>query len=110
MPIWHKTLQERFSTLPTFQQILMVANELNRAQNMLTIPQEYHNALERALELTDFISADKRWSTKLKELRRAREVMAMLYNNTEPQSTIVLQKCFIQLDSKTWKYMNGMGT
>jgi hypothetical protein len=107
VPIWHKTLKERFATLPTFQQTLMVANELNRAQNMLTVPQEYHNAMERALELTDFISTDKRWIHKLAELRRARETMAMLYAASVPQSTEILQKCFVQLDASAWKYING---
>lgn len=107
MPIWHKTLQKRFPTLPPFQQVLMVANELNRAQNMLNVPLEYHNAMERALELTDFMSADKRWAPKLYELRRAREIMAMLYSNLTPQPTTVLQNCLIQLDVAAWKYLNG---
>ena len=108
MPVWHKSLRDRFPTLPTFQQIIMVANELNRAQNMISVPLEYKNALERALELTDFLSADPRWSSKLKEVRRAREMMAMLYSNPQPGDTRVLQKCLIQLDCDAWKFMNGI--
>ncbi|MBN1560793.1 hypothetical protein JW998_11120 [candidate division KSB1 bacterium] len=108
MPVWHKTLRDRFSLLPTYQQVLMVANELNRAQNMIEAPLEYKNALERALELTDFISADGRWSKRLREIRRAREVMAMFYHHPRPQDTRILQKCFIQLDSGAWRYINGM--
>lgn len=84
----------------------MVANELNRAQNMQAVPQEYKNALERALELIDFISADPRWRNKLKELRRGREVMAAFYMNPVCQNTSVLQRCLLQLDSEAWKYMN----
>ncbi len=106
MPIWHKTLKDRFTTLPTFQQMIMVANELNRAQNMKTVPNEYKNALERALELTDFMSADPRWRPKLKELRRGREVMAALYKNPVCQDTSVLQRCLLQLDSSAWRYMH----
>ncbi|MBN1482045.1 hypothetical protein EH223_07295 [candidate division KSB1 bacterium] len=107
MPVWHKTLKERFATVPMYQQVIMVANELNRAQNMLTVPHEYRNALERALELTDFLSADARWRNKLKEVRRAREVMAMFYHDPQPRDTHVLQRCFIQLDCEAWKYLNG---
>ncbi|MBN1466112.1 hypothetical protein JXA02_10140 [candidate division KSB1 bacterium] len=106
MPIWHKTLKERFSSLPTHQQVLMVANELNRAQNMIQTPLEYKNALERALELTDFISADPRWAKRLREIRRAREMMAMFYHRPRPEDMRILQKCFVQLDSAAWRYMN----
>ncbi len=107
MPVWHKNLRGRFHTFPQYQQIIMVANELNRAQNMITVPLEYHNALERALELTDFLSADERWKPKLKELRRAREIMAMFYDNPTPTDTRVLQKCFVQLDASAWNYLRG---
>lgn len=107
MAVWHAALRERFSLLPQFQQLLMVANELNRAENMNKVTAEYKNALERALELTDFISADKRWLHKLGELRRAREVMAGLYNDPTPGDTRILQRCLIQLDPTAWKYLNG---
>ena len=101
-PLWHKSLKKRFHTLPEFQQILMVANELNRARNMRDVEKEYKNALERALELIDFVSADKRWKRKLGELRRAREIMAMYY--TEPgHDTKILQRCLIQLEPEAWK-------
>ena len=107
MPVWHTTLRDRFSSLPQFQQLLMVANELNRAENMNKVAPEYKNALERALELTDFMSADKRWLHKLGELRRARELMAELYNDPAPGDTRLLQKCMIQLDPEAWIYLNG---
>ncbi len=110
MPVWHKTLKDRFFTFPTFQQLIMVANELNRAQNMQDVPLEYKNALERALELIDFISVDKRWRHKLKEIRRAREMIAMYYYNLQSnRDTQILQKCLIQLDSFAWKMMNKNG-
>ncbi|MDZ7317129.1 MAG: hypothetical protein ONB24_13510 [candidate division KSB1 bacterium] len=108
MPIWHKSLRERFDRLPPHQQILLVANELNRTQNLLTQPLEYRNALERALELMDFMAADRRWIGKLRELRRAREVTAMYYAADRPQPTAVLMRCFIQLDSSAWRYLHGL--
>ena len=46
--VWHKSLQKRFHEFPVHQQLLMVANELNRAQNLINDPQEYKNCLERA--------------------------------------------------------------
>lgn len=101
-PLWHKSLMNRFSTLPEFQQILMVANELNRAQNMREVENEYKNALERALELIDFVCMDPRWKRKLGELRRAREVMAMYYSDPG-QDTKILQRCLIQLEPQAWK-------
>jgi hypothetical protein len=108
MPIWHKTLRERFIGFPKHQQILMAANELNRAQNLMDDPKEYHYALERALELIDFISGDLRWQGSLRELRRAREFTAMLYAAKQPQPTRMLMNCLIQLDSSAWKYLQGI--
>lgn len=110
MPIWHKTLRDRFAGFPKHQQILMAANELNRAQNLLDDPKEYHNALERALELMDFLSADKKWQNRLREVRRAREFTAMLYAAEHPQPTRTLMNCLIQLDSSAWKYLHGIVT
>jgi hypothetical protein len=108
MPIWHKTLRQRFVTFSKYQQILMAANELNRAQNLLDDPTEYRNALERALELIDFLSDDPRWRHNLREVRRAREVTAMLYAAVRPQPTQMLMNCFIQLDSSAWKHLQGL--
>jgi len=106
MTIWHPTLQKRFPSLPQFQQLIMVANELNRAQNTIHSPKEYRNALERALELLDFIAADPRWKNKLYELRRAREVLAGYYIQKSLTDTQILQHCLLQLDSTAWKMLN----
>ncbi len=108
MTIWHRSLFDRFLTLPKHQQLLMAANELNRADNMRMNPREYKNALERALELLDFLSYDHRWQAQLKELRRAREYTAMLYIGRQPKSTETLQKCLVQLEASAWKYLNGL--
>ncbi len=107
MSVWHRKLYDRFIALPMHQQILMAANELNRANNMQGQPVEYKNALERALELMDFLSDDQRWSDKWRELRRAREYTAMLYVR-RPESTLTLQKCLVQLEPSAWRYLNGL--
>jgi len=105
MTLWHKTLQSRFTDFSPAQQILMVCNELNRAQNHRKNESEYHNSLERALELMDFIYTDKRWQKKLGELTRARSVLAQAYLE-KPGLTDQLQRMLLQLDCEAWKMMN----
>ncbi len=84
MSYWHKNLKERFSTFPFYQQILMIGNELNRAKNFCGKNQsEVHFALERALELMDFASKPSLRFQQLRELRRAREVVAELYSKED---------------------------
>ena len=60
--VWSKSLQKRFHGFSVHHQALKVANELNRAQNLINVPQEYKNYLERALELMDLFLTDKIWS------------------------------------------------
>lgn len=100
MTVWHKNLEARFSTLPTHQQIIMVANELNRANHHQNNTAEYKASLERALELMDFIIDDKaKWGRKYRELLRARRFLASQYLNAEIFSeTSLLQRTLIQMD------------
>ena len=105
MTLWHKTLQSRFSDFTQAQQILMVCNELNRAQNCRTNEKEYHNSLERALELIDFIYTDKRWLSKLNELTRAGSVLAQAYLE-KPGPTDQLQRMSLHLDCAARKMLN----
>ena len=84
---------------------MMVCNELNRAQNQKKNESEYHNSLERALELMDFIYTDKRWQKKLFELTRARSVLAQAYLE-KPGPTDKLQRMLLQLDCEAWKMLN----
>ncbi len=105
MTKWHVSLASRFNSFPKHQQLLMVANELNRAYNLRDIPREYGNALERALELLDLLCADPRWRPALRELRRCRELIASLY--VQPQASLLpaLQRTLIQLDPEAWKML-----
>jgi len=108
MKIWHKHLQERFSTFPSHQQIIMVANELNRANHHEHNVVEYKACLERALELLDFTIDDKdKWGGKYRELLRARRYLASIYNQPDTFiETSVLQRCLIQLDVQAWRLTN----
>jgi hypothetical protein len=79
---FHKSLtSEKWAKYTKGQQILMIANELNRAKNLYDrnmIP-EVKNCYERAFELTDLTSEDLKWRGRLKELRRFREILASIY-------------------------------
>ena len=100
MTLWHKNLESRFSALPSHQQIIMVANELNRANHFEHNPAEYKACLERALELMDFIIDDRaKWGGKYRELLRARRFLANQYINAGIFSeTSLLQRTLLQLD------------
>ena len=76
---------EKWQQFPFYKQILMIANELNRAKNWLSKKdfQEVKGCYERALELADLtvdVLIDKRY---LKELLRFREVLAEMYIDNE---------------------------
>lgn len=78
----HKFLTlEKWSGYSRGQQILMIANELNRAGNLLNqdMLDEVNNCYERALELADLTTSDNKWKGRSRELRRFREVLASLY-------------------------------
>jgi hypothetical protein len=105
MTKWHRSLEDRFALFPQEQQLLMVANELNRANHQLNHPHEYRRALERGLELLDLLCRDHRWKKSLPELRRAREVMASHFCQLAPSDVSVLQKALIALHSKSWKML-----
>ena len=107
MTVWHTNLSSRWQDFPLSQQIMMINNELNRAANNIEYPQEYANSLERALELCDLCSADERWrGNRLKELRRARMILAGMYL-TPPQSNTVLMRQLMSLDVDCWRAYGG---
>ena len=105
MTIWHNTLERRFSAFPTHQQILMVCNELNRAENLHDDSVEYKRCLERSLELLDYFMADKRGHL-LKESLRIRDIIAEAYIST-PKNTKKIQSLLLQMNPAAWCMLNG---
>jgi hypothetical protein len=103
---WHRTLEQRWKTMPVYKQILMIANELNRAENLKGDPKEYINALERALELMDF-SIDTMRMPMLREFLRARELVAALYIGKPLSDLPAIQEGLIQLSPEAWCYLHG---
>jgi len=85
MAYYHKNLtQKKWNSYTIEAQILNIASEFTRAKSwILRGNQEYKRySIERALELIDLTSNDKRWHKlygKLRELLRMREVIAELY-------------------------------
>ena len=105
--IWHPHLEERWKTFPVHQQILMICNELNRAENLQSDTKEYKNALERALELMDFTIDDPKNHSCLREILRARRLMAGYYIDKSPRSAKKLQHGLVQLSSMAWLLLGG---
>ncbi len=87
----HKSLDiDKWATYSKGRQILMIANELNRAKNFIENgkTEAVNMCYERAFELTDLTSSDVKWRGKSRELRRFRELLAMQYVEEEKDATI----------------------
>ena len=78
----HKNLDgEKWKTFDKSQQILMIANELNRAKNWIIKDdlEEVTNCYERAFELLDLTISLTARKNLLRELLRFREMLAIQY-------------------------------
>ena len=106
MPVRHKSLSHRFHTFSKSQQLLMVCNELNRAESQRKHPGYYKKHIELALELMDFLIDDyAKWEYSYKELLRAREVMAEYYI-AQPKSTRSLVDNLIKLCPEAYRMLS----
>ncbi len=82
----HKKLSpKKWQLYSKGQQILMIGTELNRAKNWIDKKQNFetNQCYERAFELIDLTIEDSKWANGLKELLRARELLADLYVQEE---------------------------
>ena len=87
----HKELNlEKWSDRTKAQQILMIANELNRANNFIKSvqPDSVNLCYERAFELIDLTSSDIKWKGRIKEFRRCRELLAEQYMNEKKDKKV----------------------
>ena len=78
----HKNLtKEKWRSFSKSQQILMIANELKRAENWIIKGDldEVKNCYERAFELLDLTISISKRRNLLKELLRFREMLASQY-------------------------------
>lgn len=79
---------ERWCTFSLDQQILMIANEMNRASKVLASTDKAHleSSYERVLALTDLTIEVQPKRSLRRELLRWRDLVASLFIAPEPQS------------------------
>lgn len=71
----HKSLAEgRWFKYSLAEQLGNIGSEVNRAIKARGDQSRYDHAVERGLELFDLTLSDPRWSKRLKEIARAREI------------------------------------
>lgn len=106
--IYHKTMTtEKWFAYPGYQQLLMIANELNRAQHALEKGDSLNaiHAWERAFELTDLTVEDLKNSRLLKELLRFREMLGETFISLDPNMNKLLMDGLIMLDPVAYNAM-----
>lgn len=86
MPQHANLSPERWSTFSLDQQILMIGNEMNRANRSLDLGEvsELRLSYERVLRLVDLTVEVQKRSTLRKELLRWRDLIAELYIHPDP--------------------------
>jgi hypothetical protein len=107
----HKNLTpEKWAGYSKGQQILMIANELNRAKNWIKKNQrdETNQCYERAFELIDLTTEDLKWMAGIRELLRCREVLAELYMQQQKNGALnhMAYECLIALSSEAYNLMH----
>lgn len=76
MAIHQSLAAGRWQTLTLAEQLGNIGSEVGRALNWQRRGEtdQWESALDRALELFDLTIADPRWTTRMREILRAREV------------------------------------
>jgi len=90
MPAQHSSLAAgRWQEFTLAQQLGHVGSEVSRTRKAMGNEQRYWSAATRAFELLDLTIEDPRWSSRLRELLRVREVLAdAVLGGSEYQSTL----------------------
>ena len=106
----HSTLtEERWSKFSLDQQILMIANEMNRARKLMA-PHERSrllNCYERVLRLVDLTIRVHRWPGLWKELLRWRDLIAELYVDSvsSPEAHARAFRCLLQFTPTAYQQL-----
>jgi hypothetical protein len=102
---------ERWSEFPHHQQIIMIANELQRGINMIDRNDrpEFGEAMERAFELIDLTVAASVRKSEIRELLRLREVMAQSFIEEKVERTYVetMMKVLISMDQTAFRQLDN---
>lgn len=107
----HQNLSvEKWGGYPFFKQILMIANELNRAINWLKKEdfKEVKLCYERAFELIYLTVACLREKNKLRELLRVKEMLSLFYTQDMPglELNLKLLNALLVLDRNSFCCLN----
>jgi hypothetical protein len=107
---WHRTLTaDKWRNFGITRQILMIANELNRAEHCIekNDTTEGINALERAFELIDLTVDTVSRKNIIRELIRFRELLAGQYIKKEksPKEINALQKALVSLNGEAYRLL-----
>jgi hypothetical protein len=105
----HKTMTlEKWSGFSKGQQVLMIANEINRAKNILlkNNSDDINSSYERALDLIDITVQDIKWKSNLKEMLRCREFIGLLYCERNSYLNDLLLNNLILLSSEAYNLLN----
>ncbi len=102
---------ERWSRFTLDQQILMIANEMNRAAKLMEPVDlaRLRNAYERALELTDLtVSVHSEWGLR-RELLRWRDLIAQLYVQPQgdPAGHATAYRCLLRFTPEASRQLAG---
>ncbi len=109
---FHSNLNlEKWQGYERDRQVLMIANELNRAKSCIE-REKFENiapCYERALELADLTIEDKKWNGRRRELLRFREYLAELYFSGEvnPKVNNQLYNGIISLSVEAYNMLHG---
>jgi hypothetical protein len=108
--VFHKSLASRWHQFPRSQHILMIANELQRAKNLLAKNDyvEAKNAYERAFELLDLTISLAHTYLERYELLRLREMLGQAYLNESNNTELVgkLLDVLVSLDKDSFNALH----
>lgn len=107
---FHRILtKDKWDSFPFFKQILMIANELNRANNWIEKKDfaEVKLCYERAFELLYLTVETLKDRRKLREILRFKEILANLYNEEAPslEENKNLLKVLVLLDKDSFSVL-----
>lgn len=95
----------RWSSFTLDQQLLMIANEMNRASKLLApeLVSQRMTAYERTLQLTDLTVEVQKRRTLRRELLRWRDLIAQLYQDDfgNPRAHAAALRCLLQFTPAT---------
>jgi hypothetical protein len=109
----HATLSpERWASFTSDEQLLMIANEMNRARSCMSPERDRSRRLayERVLNLTDLTVGVSRRRSLRRELLRWRDLVAGLYlRDADPARHVSVFRALLQLSPAGVRQLRALG-